>query len=52
MAKTKVRKSLPSVALTKAEFTGRVRERFVDPAFAARGVMIVTPVNWYQARCK
>jgi hypothetical protein len=65
---------MPSVAITKAEFTRRARERFVDPAFeglqdeigriidatwdgyhgypmwvAAHGVMIVTPVNWYQA---
>jgi multimeric flavodoxin WrbA len=33
MAKIKVRKGMPSVALTKAEFTRRARERFVDPAF-------------------
>jgi multimeric flavodoxin WrbA len=33
MAKTKVRKGMPSVALTKAEFARRARERFVDPAF-------------------
>jgi multimeric flavodoxin WrbA len=33
MTKIKVRKGMPSVALTKAEFTRRARERFVDPAF-------------------
>ncbi|MGE4080285.1 MAG: flavodoxin family protein [Reyranella sp.] len=33
MAKTRVRKGMPSVAITKAEFTRRARERFVDPAF-------------------
>ena len=33
MARVKVRKGMPSVALTKAEFTRRARERFVDPAF-------------------
>jgi multimeric flavodoxin WrbA len=33
MARTKVRKGMPSVALTKAEFTRRALERFVDPAF-------------------
>jgi multimeric flavodoxin WrbA len=33
MAKIKVRKGMPSVALTKAEFTRRAHERFVDPAF-------------------
>jgi hypothetical protein len=33
MAKIKVRKGMPSVAITKAEFTRRARERFVDPAF-------------------
>ncbi len=65
MAKTRVRKGMPSSALTKAEFTRRARERFVDPAFeglqaeidriidaawvAVHGVMIVTPVSWYQA---
>jgi multimeric flavodoxin WrbA len=34
VARVKVRKGMPSVALTKAEFTHRARERFVDPAFA------------------
>jgi multimeric flavodoxin WrbA len=29
----KIRKGMPSVAITKAEFTRRARERFVDPAF-------------------
>jgi multimeric flavodoxin WrbA len=33
MARIKVRKGMPSVALTKAEFMRRARERFVDPAF-------------------
>jgi len=33
MARIKVRKGMPSVALTKAEFTARARERFFDPAF-------------------
>ena len=33
MAKAKVRKGMPSVALTKAEFVRRIGERFVDPAF-------------------
>ena len=45
MAKTKVRKGMPSVALTKAGFTRRARIL----AAAWDGVMIVTPVNWYQA---
>ena len=34
MARIKPRKGMPSVALTKAEFTRRARERFYDPAFA------------------
>ena len=33
MARIKVRKGMPSVALTKAQFTARLRERFFDPAF-------------------
>jgi len=33
MAKARVRKGMPSVALTKAEFTRRISERFYDPAF-------------------
>ena len=33
MARIKVRKGMPSVALTKAEFMRRARARFVDPAF-------------------
>ena len=33
MARVKIRKGMPSVALTKAEFTRRARERFVDPVF-------------------
>ena len=34
MAKFRVRKGMPSVAITKAEFVRRARERFFDPAFA------------------
>jgi len=34
MARIKLRKGMPSVALTKAEFTRRAHERFFDPAFA------------------
>ncbi len=34
MAKTKVRKGMPSTMLTKAEFAQRLGERFHDPAFA------------------
>lgn len=33
MARIKLRKGMPSVALTKAEFVRRARERFFDPAF-------------------
>ena len=33
MARIKVRKGMPNVAITKAEFTRCARERFVDPAF-------------------
>ena len=33
MARIRVRKGMPSVALTKAQFTARLRERFFDPAF-------------------
>ena len=33
MARIKVRKGMPSVALNKAEFAARARERFFDPAF-------------------
>ena len=33
MARIKVRKGMPSVALTKARFTALARERFFDPAF-------------------
>ena len=35
MPKAKVRKGMPSVQLTKAEFAKRVRERFYDPTFAS-----------------
>ena len=35
MAKsTRIRKGMPSVQLSKAEFTERLRGRFYDPAFA------------------
>ena len=34
MARTSVRKGMPSVQLTKAEFAKRFRGRFYDPAFA------------------
>jgi hypothetical protein len=33
MAKVEVRKGMPGVQLTKAEFATRVRERFYDPSF-------------------
>jgi multimeric flavodoxin WrbA len=33
MAKVRVRKGMPSVALTKTEFSRRIRERFYDPTF-------------------
>jgi multimeric flavodoxin WrbA len=33
MAKVKVRKGMPSVAVDKTEFARRLRERFYDPAF-------------------
>jgi multimeric flavodoxin WrbA len=33
MARIKIRKGMPSVTLTKAEFTKRIQERFYDPAF-------------------
>jgi multimeric flavodoxin WrbA len=35
MPSVKIRKGMPSVALTKREFAERVRARFYDPAFAA-----------------
>jgi multimeric flavodoxin WrbA len=35
VARAKVRKGMPSVALDKAEFTRRVRRRFYDPAFTS-----------------
>jgi multimeric flavodoxin WrbA len=40
MAKVKVRKGMPSVALDKAEFARRVRQRFFDPAFDSLQVEI------------
>lgn len=35
MAKPKVRKGMPSVQLTKEEFSNRFRQRFYDPTFTA-----------------
>ena len=35
MPKPKVRKGMPSVALSRDEFSKRMRERFYDPSFAA-----------------
>src|SRR4030095_14621451 len=35
MPKPKVRKGMPSVQLTKEEFSKRAHERFYDPTFAA-----------------
>src|SRR5215471_1058575 len=35
MPKPKVRKGMPSVQLTKEEFSNRVRQRFYDPTFTA-----------------
>src|SRR5438093_4123009 len=35
MPKPKVRKGMPSVQLTKEEFSKRFRERFYDPTFGA-----------------
>ena len=37
MTKVRVRKGMPSVALSKAEFTERFKARFYDPVFAANG---------------
>jgi hypothetical protein len=45
MAKIKVRKGMPSVVLMKAAFTRHAKSL----AAGWDGVMIVTPVNWYQA---
>jgi hypothetical protein len=35
MPKPKVRRGMPSVQLTKEEFSNRARERFYDPSFDA-----------------
>ena len=35
MAKPRVRKGMPSVQLSRQEFSRRVRERFYDPTFTA-----------------
>jgi hypothetical protein len=47
MAKTKGRKGMPSTALTQAELTWWAK--ILAAARDGVGVMIVTPVNWYQA---
>jgi len=51
VAKPKVRKGMPSVAISKAEFIRRARERFYDPAFEPLqgeiGKIIETAWNGY-----
>ncbi len=48
-----IRRGMPSVAITKAEFTRRARERFVDPAFEPLqdeiGKIIAAAWNGYHA---
>ena len=48
MRKPKVRKGMPSVALSKAEFAERFKVRFYDPVFDAHGKEIETllPAAW------
>src|SRR5262245_11216674 len=48
MPKPKVRKGMPSVQLTKEEFSKRARERFYDPAFdaVAPEIASVIAVAW------
>lgn len=48
MAAIKVRKGMPSVRLSKAEFAARLRERFYDPAFAAadREIETIIATAW------
>ena len=48
MSKAKVRKGMPSVALTKAQFTQRFKARFYDPVFAAnaREIEALLPKAW------
>src|SRR5215510_15767194 len=48
MPKPKVRRGMPSVQLTKEEFSKRARARFYDPTFAAVAPQIekVTAVAW------
>ena len=48
MPKPKVRKGMPSVALSRDEFSKRMRERFYDPSFAAVNTEIekVIEVAW------
>ena len=45
MANIKVRKGMPSVQLTKREFSKRFRERFYDPAFAEVEAEIETIID-------
>ncbi|MGE0004187.1 MAG: flavodoxin family protein [Parvibaculaceae bacterium] len=48
MRKAKVRKGMPSVALSKAEFTERFKARFYDPVFAetAGEIEALLPAAW------
>lgn len=48
MRQAKVRKGMPSVALTKAEFTKRFKARFYDPIFAdnAEAIEALLPDAW------
>ena len=48
MARTKARKGSPSVALQKAEFARRLRERYYDPAFGplANDIEKIVAVAW------
>jgi hypothetical protein len=50
MPKVEVRKGMPPRELDQTTFEERFLSRFKDPAVGgAHGIMIVTPVNWYQA---
>ena len=48
MKKAKVRKGMPSVALSKAQFTERFKARFYDPVFSenAREIEALLPTAW------
>ncbi|MGE4250135.1 MAG: flavodoxin family protein [Parvibaculaceae bacterium] len=48
MRKARVRKGMPSVALSKVEFTERFKARFYDPVFAgnAREIEALLPQAW------